>query len=94
MKKLISVMMAGMLATGLMIPGFASSKDNITVNVDGNKMAIVGHPAVLDAKTGRVLIPFKSLFLEFISNLITHNLMPIFLDVLFFYFHIGSRPIL
>lgn len=63
MKKLISVMMAGMLATGLMIPGFASSKDNITVNVDGNKMAIVGHPAVLDTKTGRVLIPFKSLFL-------------------------------
>lgn len=63
MKRFISVIMAGILAVGLTVPTFASSKDNITVNVDGSKMAIVGHPAVLDAKTGRVLIPFKSLFL-------------------------------
>ncbi len=63
MKKIISVLMSGLLAAGAAVPSFASSKDNITVNVDGNKMAIVGHPAVLDEKTGRVLIPFKSLFL-------------------------------
>ena len=63
MKRLVSIFMSGILAMGAVFPSFASSKDNITVNVDGNKMAIVGHPAVLDANTGRVLIPFKSLFL-------------------------------
>lgn len=63
MKRLVSVLMAGVLAMGFVFPTFASAKDNITVNVDGNKMAIVGHPAVLDSNTGRVLIPFKSLFL-------------------------------
>lgn len=63
MKRLVSVFMSGILAFGAVLPAFASAQDNITVNVDGNKMAIVGHPAVLDASTGRVLIPFKSLFL-------------------------------
>lgn len=63
MKRFISMLMSGVLAIGIAAPAFANSKDNITVNVDGNKMAIVGHPAVLDEKTGRVLIPFKSLFL-------------------------------
>lgn len=63
MKRLISLLMSGLLAAGMAVPSFASSKDNITVNVDGARMAIVGHPAVLDEKTGRVLIPFKSLFL-------------------------------
>lgn len=63
MKKFLSVLMAGVLTIGMSVPAYASSKDNITVNVDGNKMQIVGHPAVLDTKTGRVMIPFKSLFL-------------------------------
>lgn len=63
MKRFFSILMAGILTIGTILPSYASSKDNITVNVDGNKMKIVGHPAVLDTKTGRVLIPFKSLFL-------------------------------
>lgn len=63
MKRLLSVVLAGVLMVGNVLPTHASSKDNITVNVDGNKMQIVGHPAVLDTKTGRVMIPFKSLFL-------------------------------
>lgn len=63
MKKFLSIFMSGVLAFGAILPSYASSKDNITVNVDGNKMNIVGHPAVLDTKTGRVMIPFKSLFL-------------------------------
>lgn len=63
MKKFLSILMAGALSIGSVVPVYAASKDNITVNVDGNKMQIVGHPAVLDTKTGRVMIPFKSLFL-------------------------------
>ncbi|MDO4711728.1 MAG: copper amine oxidase N-terminal domain-containing protein [Peptostreptococcaceae bacterium] len=63
MKKFFSIMMAGAIGMGAFAPTYAASKDNITVNVDGNKMQIVGHPAVLDTKTGRVMIPFKSLFL-------------------------------
>lgn len=63
MKKRISLWMAGVLAVGMLVPAHAATKDNITVNVDGNPMTIVGHPAVLDTSTGRVLIPFKSLFL-------------------------------
>lgn len=56
--------MAGLIACGLStIPSGAASKDNVTVNVDGIPMQIVGHPAVLDTKAGRVMIPFKSLFL-------------------------------
>lgn len=63
MKRFMSVLMSGVLAMGFLFPTYASSKDNITVNVDGNKMAIVGHPAVLDTNANRVMIPFKSLFL-------------------------------
>ncbi len=63
MKKFLSIFLASTLIVGASLPTFAASRDNITVNVDQVKMEIVGHPAVLDAKTGRVLIPFKSLFL-------------------------------
>lgn len=63
MKKHLSIFLASMIFLGGLIPSYSQSKDNITVNVDGQKMDIVGHPAVLDSKTGRVLIPFKSLFL-------------------------------
>lgn len=64
MKKLMSLVLAATLflggSTGI---AEAKSKDNITVYVDGLAMSVVGHPAVLDGVTGRVLIPFKSLFL-------------------------------
>lgn len=63
MKKHISIILSGLLFLGSIIPSYAQSVDNITVNVNNQKMNIVGHPAVLDTKTGRVLIPFKSLFL-------------------------------
>lgn len=63
MKKILSILLTAALLTGTCLSAYAASKDNITVNVDQVQMNIVGHPAVLDAKTGRVLIPFKSLFL-------------------------------
>ncbi|MGL5256485.1 MAG: copper amine oxidase N-terminal domain-containing protein [Proteocatella sp.] len=65
MKKFLSICTAGMLflGSGLCYSGNAQSKDNITVIVDGNPMTVVGHPAVLDAASSRVMIPFKSLFL-------------------------------
>lgn len=64
MKKLMSML----LATSLFFGGAAGiaeakSKDNISVYVDGLPMTVVGHPGVLDETTGRVMIPFKSLFL-------------------------------
>lgn len=63
MKKHISIILSSLLFLGSIIPTYAQSVNNITVNVNNQKMDIVGHPAVLDTKTGRVLIPFKSLFL-------------------------------
>ena len=63
MKKHLGIVLSGLLFLGSIIPVHAQSINNITVNVNDKKMEIVGHPAVLDVKTGRVLIPFKSLFL-------------------------------
>lgn len=63
MKKYISILLAGIVCLSTTSTSLAKSKNDITVNVDGYKMEIVGHPAVLDSNTGRVLIPFKSLFL-------------------------------
>ncbi len=65
MKKFLSICTAGMLffSSGILSVVNAQSKDNITVIVDGSKMTVVGHPAVLDAASSRVMIPFKSLFL-------------------------------
>lgn len=65
MKKFLSICTASMLflGSGLLYSGNAQSKDNITVLVDGNPMTVVGHPAVLDTASSRVMIPFKSLFL-------------------------------
>lgn len=65
MKKFLSICTAGMLffGSGFLYSGNAQSKDNITVMVDGKPMTVVGHPAVLDTSSSRVMIPFKSLFL-------------------------------
>lgn len=63
MKRLMSMLLAATLFLGGPSIAEAKSKDNITVYVDGLIMSVVGHPAVLDEVTGRVLIPFKSLFL-------------------------------
>lgn len=66
MKKFLSICTAGLvfLGGGAFFPSsYAQSKDNITVIVDGTLMTVVGHQAVLDKSTSRVMIPFKSLFL-------------------------------
>ena len=65
MKKFLSICTAGMLffSGGILSTVNAQAKDNITVIVDGSKMPVVGHSAVLDTATSRVMIPFKSLFL-------------------------------
>ncbi len=66
MKRFLSICTAGIvfLAGGAFAtPGYAQAKDNVTVIVDGAPMTVVGHPAVLDETKGRVMIPFKSLFL-------------------------------
>ena len=66
MKRFLSICTAGLvfLAGGAFAtPGYAQAKDNVTVVVDGAPMTVVGHPAVLDEAKGRVMIPFKSLFL-------------------------------
>lgn len=65
MKKFLSIFTAGALffGSGFFTLGNAQSKDNVTVIVDGSPMTVVGHPAVLDTASSRVMIPFKSLFL-------------------------------
>ncbi len=65
MKKFLSIFTAGIIffSGGILSVTNAQAKDNITVIVDGTKMTVVGHPAVLDTASSRVMIPFKSLFL-------------------------------
>lgn len=66
MKRFLSICTAGLVFFGgisFAMPGYAQSKDNVTVVVDGSPMTVVGHQAVLDQGKGRVMIPFKSLFL-------------------------------
>jgi len=66
MKKFLSICTAGLVFFGggvFCLPSYAQSKENITVVVDGAPMTVVGHQAVLDQSTSRVMIPFKSLFL-------------------------------
>lgn len=66
MKRFLSICTASfvfMAGGAFAMPGYAQSKDNVTVIVDELPMNVVGHPAVLDEKASRVMIPFKSLFL-------------------------------